>query len=71
MPDAHTEAVQALLRIIEAEGRIAIDAEKAQADLLVAAVEARDLARATVVFRHCLASRVSPSGRRPGMSLRP
>jgi hypothetical protein len=39
MAQTHTEAVQALLGLIDAEGCIATDAEKAQADLLVALVE--------------------------------
>jgi hypothetical protein len=45
------EAVQALLRLIEAKGRIATDAARAQADLLVAFVEDGDLPMARVLFR--------------------
>ena len=51
MAEAHTEAVQALLRLIEAEGRIVTDAERAQADVLVAFVEDGDLPMARVLFR--------------------
>jgi hypothetical protein len=51
MPEAHTEAVQALLRIIEAEGRIVSDTERAQADVLVAFVEDGDRPMARVLFR--------------------
>jgi hypothetical protein len=45
------EAVQALLRLIEAKGRIATDAARAQADLLVAFVEDGDLPMARLLFR--------------------
>jgi hypothetical protein len=51
MPEAHTEAVHDLLRLIEAGGHVATDAEKAQADLLVAFVEDGDLPMARVLFR--------------------
>ena len=50
MTGAHTEAVQDLLRLIEAAGRIATDAERSRADLLVAFVEDGDLPMARVLF---------------------
>jgi hypothetical protein len=57
MADVHTEAARALVWLIEAEGRIVTDSERAQAAKLVAAVEVWDLDWATTLLQalFCLA----------------